>query len=45
MVRSTCECCGGEVLLPDPPPRTKEENIEFRKRWDAEYDEFRKKTT
>lgn len=34
-IQSTCECCGQVVLLPDPPPNTKEENIAFRKAWDA----------
>lgn len=28
---SKCPCCGAKILLPDPPARTQEEKIEFRK--------------
>lgn len=38
MIQATCPCCGQKVLKPDPAPRTKEQNIEFRKRWDAAYE-------
>ena len=30
--------CGQKMLLPDPPPKTKDENIAFRKAWDARVD-------
>ena len=39
MIESRCQCCGGRVLLPDPPARTKEEKVAMRKRWDAAVEE------
>jgi hypothetical protein len=39
MIESKCGVCGGKVILPDPPAHTKEENIQFRKAWDARYAE------
>jgi uncharacterized short protein YbdD (DUF466 family) len=38
MIESICPTCGGKKLDPDPPPKTKEENIQFRKDWDARYE-------
>lgn len=37
MIESKCECCGQKVLLPDGPPKTKEEKIAFRNRWDDHF--------
>jgi hypothetical protein len=36
MIAHTCPTCKGSgiILEPDPPPNTKEQNIEFRKKWD-----------
>jgi hypothetical protein len=35
VIASVCPCCGGTVLLPDPPAKTQEEKVAFRKAWDA----------
>lgn len=37
MIESTCEACGGKVLSPDPPPKTQEEKVAFRKDWDERF--------
>jgi hypothetical protein len=39
MIESKCPNCGGKKVDPDPPPKTKEQNIQFRKDWDARYDD------
>lgn len=36
-VESVCDACGSKVLLPDPEPNTKEENIAFRTAWDESF--------
>lgn len=41
MIESTCPCCGGKTLLPDPPAKTKEQNIQFRKDWDDRFEDER----
>lgn len=38
-VESICGECGSRVLNPDPRPKTKEENIAFRKDWDERYEQ------
>lgn len=35
MIVTKCAHCASDVLLPDPEPRTQEQNIQFRKDWDA----------
>ena len=43
MIESKCPECGGKVLLPGPPPNTKEQNIAFRKEWDERYEKGKQK--
>ena len=35
MIEATCPTCGGKRLLPDPPAKSTEEKVAFRKEWDA----------
>ena len=35
MIESSCPACGSKVLLPDPPPKSREEISKFAKAWDA----------
>lgn len=44
-IESKCPCCGGKVLLPDPPARTQEEKVAFRKIWDKKVEEGKKNVT
>lgn len=43
MIVETCPTCGGDVVKPDPPGRTKEEKIAFREEWDRRYEEGQKR--
>lgn len=37
MIETKCSCCGGKVILPDPPARTMDERFAFERAWDRQF--------